>query len=161
MSRYVCDFLVNLSAQHVRAPLRKLLAACGLEPIYDLEDYLMAREIPGRVSFARLVTAEVLIDVTNATHAAVKLSFVLKNTDTTSLEIPAVEVTLTDSQDQTLMRRVLTPGQFGAAAITLGAHLELSGAVSLKVSGEDPRGASLSQAAFLPVTGYRLLAFYP
>lgn len=90
-----------------------------------------------------------------------RLSFVLKNTDTTSLEIPAVEVTLTDSQDQTLMRRVLTPGQFGAAAITLGAHLELSGAVSLKVSGEDPRGASLSQAAFLPVTGYRILAFYP
>jgi hypothetical protein len=79
MSRYVCDFLVNLSPQHVRDPLRKLLAACGLEPIYDLEDYLMAREIPGRVSFARLVTAEVLIDITNATHAAVKLSFVLKN----------------------------------------------------------------------------------
>ena len=79
MSRYVCDFLVNLSAQHVREPLRKLLAACGLEPIYDLDDYLMAREIPGRVSFTRLVTAEVLIDVTNATPAAVKLSFVLKN----------------------------------------------------------------------------------
>ncbi|WP_373538792.1 hypothetical protein [Chamaesiphon sp.] len=79
MSRYVCDFLVNLSPQHVRSPLRKILAACGLEPIYDLEDYLMAREIPGRVSFTRLVTAEVLIDTTNATDAAVKLSFVLKN----------------------------------------------------------------------------------
>ncbi len=79
MSRYVCDFLVNLSPQNVRAPLRKLLAVCGLEPIYDLEDYLMAREIPGRVSFTRLVTAEILIDVTNATQSAVKLSFVLKN----------------------------------------------------------------------------------
>jgi hypothetical protein len=79
MSRYVCDFLVNLSPQHVRTPLHTLLAACGLEPIYDLDDYLMAREIPGRVSFTRLVTVEVLIDVTNATDAAVKLSFVLKN----------------------------------------------------------------------------------
>ena len=79
MSRYVCDFLVNLSPHHVRAQLRKLLAACDLELIYDLDDYLMAREIPGRVSFTRLVTAEVLIDVTNATDAAVKLSFVLKN----------------------------------------------------------------------------------
>ena len=79
MARYVCDFLVNLSPQHVRASLHKLLAACDLEPIYDLDDYLMAREIPGRVSFTRLVTAEVLIDVTTATHSAVKLSFVLKN----------------------------------------------------------------------------------
>jgi hypothetical protein len=79
MSRYVCHFLVNLSPQNVRLPLGKLLEACRLEPIYEVEDYLMAREIPGRVSFARLVTAEVLIDVTTATQNAVKLSFVVKN----------------------------------------------------------------------------------
>ncbi|WP_373547532.1 hypothetical protein [Chamaesiphon sp.] len=79
MSRYICDFLVNLSPAHVRSPLKKLLADCGLEIVYDLEDYLMAREIPGRVSFARLVTVEVLIDVTRATQSAVNLSFVIKN----------------------------------------------------------------------------------
>ncbi len=79
MSRYVCHFLVNLSPQNVRLPLRELLEACRLEPIYEVEDYLMAREIPGRVSFARLVTAEVLIDVTTATQTTVKLSFVVKN----------------------------------------------------------------------------------
>jgi hypothetical protein len=79
MSRYVCHFLVNISSQHVRSPLKKLLEACGLEPIHEVEDYLMAREIPGRVSFARLVTVEVLIDVTNATQESVKLSFVVKN----------------------------------------------------------------------------------
>jgi hypothetical protein len=79
MSRYVCHFLVNLSSGQVRSPLKKLLEACGLEPIHEVEDYLMAREIPGRVSFARLVTAEVLIDVTTATQETVKLSFVVKN----------------------------------------------------------------------------------
>jgi hypothetical protein len=79
MSRYVCHFLVNLSSQNVRSPLRKLLETCGLETIYEVEDYLMAREIPGLVSFAKLVRAEVLIDVTNATQNSVKLSFVLKN----------------------------------------------------------------------------------
>lgn len=79
MSRYVCHFLVNLSSQQVRSSLGKLLAACGMEPIHEVEDYLMAREMPGRVSFARLVTVEVLIDVTTATQSAVKLSFVVKN----------------------------------------------------------------------------------
>jgi hypothetical protein len=79
MSRYVCHFSVNLSSQQVRSPLKKLVEACGLETIHEVEDYLMAREIPGRVSFARLVTAEVLIDVTNATQETVKLSFVVKN----------------------------------------------------------------------------------
>jgi hypothetical protein len=79
MSRYVCHFLVNLSPQSVRAPLKKLLENCQLETIYDLEDYIMAREIPGRVSFTKLVTAEVLINTTNATQNAVTLSFVVKN----------------------------------------------------------------------------------
>ncbi len=79
MSRYVCNFLVNLSPQNVRVPLRKILEACRLEPIYELDDYMMAREIPGQVPFAKLVTAEILINVTTATQDAVTLSFVVKN----------------------------------------------------------------------------------
>jgi hypothetical protein len=79
MSRYVCHFLVNLSLHNVRSSLRKLLEACRLEIAYEVEEYLMAREIPGRVSFAKLVTTEVLIDITNATQEAVKLSFVVRN----------------------------------------------------------------------------------
>ena len=90
-----------------------------------------------------------------------RLGFVLKNNDVTALEIPALEVTLTDHREQVLTRRVLTPGEFGALAATLGAHLELSGSVGLRVAGASPRGASPSQAGPLPVTGYRLLAFYP
>jgi hypothetical protein len=79
MSRYVCHFLVHLSPQHVRVPLKKLLEACGMETIHEVEDYLMAREIPGQVSFARLAVAEILIDVTHATQEAVKVSFVVRN----------------------------------------------------------------------------------
>ncbi len=79
MSRYVCHFLVNLSPQSVRAPLKNLLESCRMETIYDLEDYMMAREIPGRVSFTKLVTAEVAIHTTTATDDAVTLSFVVKN----------------------------------------------------------------------------------
>lgn len=79
MSRYVCHFSVALSSQHVRLPLRKLLEACRLEPMYETEDYLMAREIPGRVSYAKLVRVDVAIHVTHATQDSVKLSFCLKN----------------------------------------------------------------------------------
>jgi hypothetical protein len=50
-----------------------------METIYEVEDYLMAREIPGRVAFAKLVRVEVLIDVSIANPDAVKLSFVVKN----------------------------------------------------------------------------------
>jgi hypothetical protein len=79
MSRYVCHFSVNLPLANLRSALRKLVETCGLETIYDLDDYLMAREIPGRVSFAKLVTTEVLIDTTHSTPTAVRLSFVVKN----------------------------------------------------------------------------------
>jgi hypothetical protein len=50
-----------------------------METIYEIDDYVMAREIPGQVSYAKLVTAEVLIDITNASKDAMTLSFVVKN----------------------------------------------------------------------------------
>jgi hypothetical protein len=79
MSRYVCHFFVQHSPEMVRAPLRQLMESCRMEMVYEIEDYMMAREIPGGVSFSKLVTIEVLIDITNATEEAVTLSFVVKN----------------------------------------------------------------------------------
>jgi hypothetical protein len=79
MSRYICHFLVKFSSQNIRSVVSNLLEACRLELVYELDDYLKAREIPGKVAFSKLVTAEILIDVTTATREAVKLSFVVKN----------------------------------------------------------------------------------
>ncbi len=79
MSRYVCHFLVNLSPDRLRLSLRKVLAVGRLEAVYEGADYVMAREIPGLVAFAKLVTVEVSIDVTTATSEAVKLSFLVRN----------------------------------------------------------------------------------
>ncbi|MEO7161082.1 MAG: DUF3426 domain-containing protein [Polaromonas sp.] len=93
---------------------------------------------------------------------AYHLTFVFKNTGAAALEIPALEVTLTDSRDQALVRRVLMPAQFGATAVTLDAYSELAGAVSLKVSSEDAQGGTLpTPVGPFPVVGYRILAFYP
>jgi hypothetical protein len=79
MSRYVCHFLVNLSPQDVRLPLKMLFEACGMETMYETDDYVMAREIPGKIIFTKLVTSEVSIDVSGADSGIVKLSFLVKN----------------------------------------------------------------------------------
>ena len=87
------------------------------------------------------------------------LSFVLKNNSAAVLEMPSLEVTLTDVQEQALVRRVLAPREFGATTAALAAHGELAGVITLKVAGEPVPGAPLPQP--LPVTGYRVVAFYP
>jgi predicted Zn finger-like uncharacterized protein len=102
---------------------------------------------------------------------AYRLSFVLKNTGSEPLEMPALELTLTDTQDQAVVRRVLLPAQFGVDSGVLGARAEVTGVVSLRVSGEGARAnplASSSASVSLPpsanslrVAGYRVLAFYP
>ena len=99
---------------------------------------------------------------------AYRLSFTLKNTGSIALEMPALEVTLTDTQDQAVLRRVLLPAQFGASTTTLAARSELTGAVSMKVSGDGNRALSPSSSppssepsAPLRVAGYRILTFYP
>jgi hypothetical protein len=67
---------------------------------------------------------------------AYRLSFTLKNTGVVALEMPSLEVTLTDTQDQAVVRRILTPAQFGAKSATLAAQSDLAGLVVMKVSGD-------------------------
>jgi hypothetical protein len=91
---------------------------------------------------------------------AYRLSFVLKNTGTLPVEMPAIEVTLTDAQDQPLIRRVVLPAQFGVQSPVLAGRAEVAGAVSMMVAGDAARSASSPPSA-LRVAGYRVLAFYP
>ena len=154
-----------------------LLAALALQWMVRQKDVLAAQEprlAPLLHALCRPLGCEirplrriesVLIDSANFSKTgpnAYRLTFVLKNTGAAVLEIPALEVTLTDSQDQSLVRRVLLPEQFGVMAATLEARSELPGAVSLTVAADGVQAATASsQAGTLPVTGYRILAFYP
>jgi hypothetical protein len=79
MARYTCLFTVGISLKNLQQVLTEVLESCHLKVIYDTGDYMMAREIPGHVSFAKLVTVEVLIDKTIATDDEIKMSFVIKN----------------------------------------------------------------------------------
>lgn len=79
-----------------------------------------------------------------------RLSFSLRNTAGVGIAVPAIELTLTDMQDQPVLRRVLTASELGAAQPVIPAASEWAGAVGLTVQANGTR-----------IAGYRLLAFYP
>ncbi len=79
MARYTCSCIIAVPIERLRHLLTQVLEACSMDIIYDTEDYMMAREIPGGVSFPKLVTVEVLIDKTTATDSEIRMKFVIKN----------------------------------------------------------------------------------
>ncbi|HEY0885082.1 MAG TPA: DUF3426 domain-containing protein [Ramlibacter sp.] len=83
---------------------------------------------------------------------AYRLEVTLKNQSAGQVALPAVELTLTDSEEQPVVRRVLMPGELGAARLALGARSEWSGTAAFAL-----QDASLASR----VAGYRVLAFYP
>lgn len=80
------------------------------------------------------------------------LNFTLKNTSTTELALPAVELTLTDALDQLVLRRVLRSAEWGAKSDRLAVGLERPVTLTLALNGTSSTS---------PPVGYRLLAFYP
>ncbi|WP_071516839.1 hypothetical protein [Geitlerinema sp. PCC 9228] len=79
MARYTGLFVVAVSVEGFRQLLAEMLESCGFDIIYDTGDYMMAREVPGKVPFGKLVTVEILIDKTTTTNEEVHMNFVLKN----------------------------------------------------------------------------------
>ncbi len=83
---------------------------------------------------------------------AYRLNMVLKNQSMQDLAMPAIEFMLTDSDEQAVFRRVLTPAELGAASRVLFAGREWATSVDLRVADSPHKGR---------IVGYRLLAFYP
>ncbi len=79
MARYTCSFIVSVPIEHLQPLLVDLLRDLELDVQYYNADYIMAREIPGNVSFSKLVTVEVLIDKSTATESESRMSIVIKN----------------------------------------------------------------------------------
>ena len=88
-----------------------------------------------------------------------RLTFSIKNTAPSTVAMPSLEVTLTDTQDQAVIRRVLAPAQFGMASGLLGANAEFSGVVAMQLTPPEAPGDAGSVSRL--IAGYRLLAFYP
>jgi predicted Zn finger-like uncharacterized protein len=81
-----------------------------------------------------------------------RLNFTLKSTSAVSLAMPALELTLTDMQDQAVLRRVVQAKELSASKTVIEPGSEISVILPLRVKtgADEPR-----------VSGYRLLAFYP
>lgn len=81
-----------------------------------------------------------------------KLSMTLKNRAPIDLAMPMVELTLTDTLDQALLRRVLKPEDLGVyrGVMAASSETQITLALSVQLNGLTER-----------VAGYRLLAFYP
>jgi hypothetical protein len=79
MARYTCSLIVSVPIDHLQELLIRLLQECGLEIQYYTPDYIMAREIPGQVSFSKLVTVEVLIEKSSSTETETRMMIIMKN----------------------------------------------------------------------------------
>lgn len=91
-----------------------------------------------------------------------RLTFTFKNTRFAPVSMPSLEVTLTDTQDQPVLRRVLSPAQFSATSSMLAASAGFSADLSLQVAvNPSPSNDATGTGSSLRVAGYRLLAFYP
>ena len=84
---------------------------------------------------------------------AYKLAVTIANQSPLAVAMPALELTLTDSQDQPILRRVIDSAELGrGAASVIGANAEWSATLTVAVT---------PNATTARIVGYRLLAFYP
>ena len=79
MARYTGLFTISTPLEQLRTQLAQVLESCNLDIVYDTGDYMMAREVPGRVAFAKLVSVEVLIDRPVEFTEEIRMRFVVKN----------------------------------------------------------------------------------
>jgi hypothetical protein len=115
MARYTHDLTVAVPLSHLYEQVKDVLKSCELEILYFKEDYLMARETPGNVPFAKLVTVEVLVDSTRATSETTSLNVVVKNeelplqTDNHCFQVyQRVNRAISDNKGWSLVRSVVS-----------------------------------------------------
>jgi predicted Zn finger-like uncharacterized protein len=82
-----------------------------------------------------------------------KFTITLKNNSAIAIAVPHIELSLNDSQDQAVVRRVLSPADLGATRFVLAPSGDFSGATTLQVDS--------AQLANTRIAGYRVWAFYP
>jgi len=114
------------------------------------------------VEVSRLIAPELLIEIeavaieTSSFNKlrpdTYRLNVTLKNQASTAVAMPALELTLTDVQDQAVVRRVLQAADFAPGTSSLGARADWSTSLAIAVNASAAGGR---------IAGYRVLAFYP
>ena len=145
------------------------MAALLLQVAFQQRDFLAARQPqlkPFLLSLCRFTGCEVSaprqiasirIDGASFSREPVgdgyRLYFNLRNMAAVTLKMPAIELTLLDTQERPVLRRVLRPADFDAPSEFLP-QAEQSAALRLVLTG--PEAASLP-----PLAGYHVDPFYP
>lgn len=83
-----------------------------------------------------------------------KLQISLRNRGAIDVAVPALDVTLTDSQGRLMARKVLRLSELGASQATIGAGRELAVLATVQA-------AANGEAALQPIAGYTIELFYP
>ncbi len=85
MARYTSFYKSIAPSTDLKQLLFEMLRSCNFDVIYDRDDYVFAREVPGGVDYSKLVTVEVLIDRPRSAASlsdntdAFHMNFVVKN----------------------------------------------------------------------------------
>jgi hypothetical protein len=106
--------------------------------------------LPRRVELMSIEASDLQADTTN-TNVMV-LSATLKNRAVFSQQHPLLELTLTDAQDQPVVRRVLSPQDYIGKSVNAQAGFAANSEIAIKVFIEGSQ---------VKATGYRLYLFYP
>lgn len=142
-----------------------LLAAIQLVYIFRVEIAVLSPELrPTLAAACELVGCAVPLphkpellgietsDLAPAEGERLLLTATLKNRAPFAQEYPHLELSLTDTQDAALLRKVLTPADYLPAAQTPAGGFAARGEVAVKLNFE---------ARGVPAIGYRLYLFYP
>ena len=128
----------------VAAPsLKPLLAAASQALGYDLP-------LPRRVELVSIETSDLQSDP--ARGKLLVLNATLRNRASYAQAYPALELSLTDTQDAALARRVFTPADYLTPPLSAGAAFAANSEVAVKLWIE---------AQDIAAAGYRLYVFYP
>jgi predicted Zn finger-like uncharacterized protein len=106
--------------------------------------------LPRRVELMSIEASDLQADTTNPN--VMVLSATLKNRAVFNQQHPLLELTLTDAQDQPVVRRVLAPQEYVGKAANAQIGFAANSEISIKVFIESSQ---------VKATGYRLYLFYP
>ena len=106
--------------------------------------------LPRRIELMSIEASDLQADTTNPN--VMVLSATLKNRGIFNQQHPSIELTLTDAQDQPVVRRVLAPQDYLGKAAGIQAGFGANTEIAIKVFIEGSQ---------IKATGYRLYLFYP
>jgi predicted Zn finger-like uncharacterized protein len=116
---------------------------CVIEPFKNIDAFKIDSS-----SFQK--SQQTSADTTQGENFALKLA--IKNNTELAVAMPAVELTLTDTNDKPVLRRVLLTKELGFSGDTLSANGDWTGTVAVVVMPSSTKTA---------ISGYRVLLFYP